>query len=278
MAEVRGALRRRQDRRRSNGKSAHREARTAFSSALAKRATRATTATRSNSKTADRKTPANYACNGRRYESNFNGKFTARGSFGPLLAALSTTIFIFFCGRGGKWVRIRAAWRGYYGGVRMKIDRRNLMALLPAVIAEGAMISALGETAAAQAPNSTSAGAAKSDVVPSEVLEFDKLPVKKAATSTSRAILHGKLATGESIEVHETTLEPGGAPHPPHHHEHTEMFLMREGEAEVTISGKAQRVTAGGIAYVHSNDEHGITNKSDKPATYFVVAVGPGAA
>lgn len=33
----------------------------------------------SNSKTADRKTPANYACNDRRYESNFNGKFRARG-------------------------------------------------------------------------------------------------------------------------------------------------------------------------------------------------------
>lgn len=161
----------------------------------------------------------------------------------------------------------------------MQIDRRSLMGLLPAVIAEGAVISALGGTAVGQAaPNSASGAAAKADVVPSGVYEFDKLPAKKAATSTSRAILKGKLATGESIEVHETTLMPGGAPHPPHHHEHTEMFLMREGEAEVTISGKAQRVTAGGVAYVHSNDEHGITNKSGKPATYFVVAVGPGAA
>lgn len=161
----------------------------------------------------------------------------------------------------------------------MKIDRRNLMALLPALLAEGAVISVLGEAAAAQAtPNSASAAAGKLEVVPSGVYEFDKLPVKRTAASTSRAILHGKLATGESIEVHETTLAPGGAPHPPHHHEHTEMFLMREGEAEVTISGQAQRVTAGGIAYVHSSDEHGITNKSGKPATYFVVAVGPGAA
>ncbi len=162
-----------------------------------------------------------------------------------------------------------------------KMDRRNLMALLPVVIAESVAISALADTAVGQtapgAANSTNAGA-KADVIPSGVYEFDKLPVKKAATSTSRAILHGRLATGESIEVHETTLEPGGAPHPPHHHLHTEMFLMREGEAEVTILGKTQRVTAGSVAYVHSNDEHGITNKSDKPATYFVVAVGPGAA
>ncbi|MGB8473264.1 MAG: cupin domain-containing protein [Candidatus Acidiferrum sp.] len=156
----------------------------------------------------------------------------------------------------------------------MKIDRRSLIALLPALLAEGAAISALGQTAAAQAtPNSASGAAGKWDVVPSGVYEFDKLPVENAATSTTRAILHGKLATGGLIEVHETTLAPGGAPHPPHHHKHTEMFLVRECEAEVTISGKAQRVTAGGIAYVRSNDEHGIANKSDKPATYFVVSV-----
>jgi len=31
------------------------------------------------------------------------------------------------------------------------------------------------------------------------------------------------------------------------------------------------------LGFVHSNDEHGIKNTGTTPATYFVVAVGPGA-
>lgn len=161
----------------------------------------------------------------------------------------------------------------------MMIDRRNLMALLPVAIAQGAVLSAIAETAAGQETGASAAtSAAKAEVLPSAVYEFDKLPVKTSAGATTRAILHGKLATGESIEVHETTLPPGGAPHPPHHHEHTEMWLIREGTVVITIEGEAQHVGPGGLAFVKSNEEHGITNPSDKSTTYFVVAVGPGAA
>jgi mannose-6-phosphate isomerase-like protein (cupin superfamily) len=152
----------------------------------------------------------------------------------------------------------------------MLIDRRNLMSLLPAVLAQGALVSAVSESAEAQT-------APASNVLPSHVYSYESLPVKVSTASTGRAILKGKLATGESIEVHETMLPPGGAPHPPHHHEHTEMWLIREGTVEMTIEGKVQRLGPGGLAFVRSNEEHGITNPTDKPATYFVVAVGPGA-
>jgi mannose-6-phosphate isomerase-like protein (cupin superfamily) len=152
----------------------------------------------------------------------------------------------------------------------MLIDRRNLMSILPVAMAQGALASAISESSAAQATPA-------SNVLPSAVYLFDSLPVKSSAAVTTRAILKGKLATGESIEVHETTLPPGGAPHPPHHHEHTEMWLVREGTPEITIEGKAHRIGPGSVAFVRSNQEHGITNPSDKPTTYFVVAVGPGA-
>jgi mannose-6-phosphate isomerase-like protein (cupin superfamily) len=158
----------------------------------------------------------------------------------------------------------------------MSMDRRDLLSLLPAALAQSVLVGALAEASSAQtAPVATAPAASK--VLPSAVFQFDSLPVKKSATSEGRAILKGKLATGEAVEVHETTLPAGGSPHPPHHHEHTEMWLIREGTVEITIEGKASRVGPGGLAFVKSNEEHGLTNPTDKPTTYFVVAIGPGA-
>jgi mannose-6-phosphate isomerase-like protein (cupin superfamily) len=112
--------------------------------------------------------------------------------------------------------------------------------------------------------------------LPSGVFEFDKMPVETSDHAEFRAIMKGKLATGESIEVHETTLPPNGFPHPPHHHAHSEMWLIREGTVELTIQGKSYVVGAGGLGFVRSNEEHGIRNAGKSPANYYVVAIGPG--
>jgi len=106
---------------------------------------------------------------------------------------------------------------------------------------------------------------------------FEKLPIRTPNHAQIRDVLKGKLATGESLEVHETTLPPGGAPHAAHHHVHSEMWLIREGTVELTVNGTSYRLGPGSVGFVHSNDEHGIKNVGTTPATYFVVAVGPGA-
>ena len=113
--------------------------------------------------------------------------------------------------------------------------------------------------------------------LPSMAVPFDQLPVRKGTGSEFRQIVKGKLATGEPVEMHETTLQPGGAPHAPHHHEHSEFWLIREGTVELTINGKAQTLGPGSAGYVASNEVHGIKNIGSTPATYFVVAIGPGA-
>jgi mannose-6-phosphate isomerase-like protein (cupin superfamily) len=146
----------------------------------------------------------------------------------------------------------------------MLVTRRELCSMLPAVVIPATLPSR--------------ASAEQEDAMPSAVFPFEKLPVRTPNGVQIRDILKGKLATGESLEVHETTLPPGGMPHPAHHHVHSEMWLVREGTVELTIKGTSSRFGPGSVGFVHSNDEHGIKNVGTTPATYFVVAIGPGAA
>lgn len=145
----------------------------------------------------------------------------------------------------------------------MEISRRDLCALFPAAT----LLSAL--------PLQSESTETLSN---SKVFPFDKLPVDRSAGGGEfRPVLQGKLPTGEMLELHETTLPPGEMPHPPHHHPHTELFLVREGTLQVTVNGHAQTIGPGGVGFCASNQQHGIKNVGDIPARYFVVAVGPGA-
>ena len=146
----------------------------------------------------------------------------------------------------------------------MKLKRREMCAMLPAVAIPAALANAMG--------------ADEAKVLPSEMFPFEKMIARKGAVAEIRSVMKGKLATSESIEVHQTTLAPGGMPHPPHRHIHSEMWLIREGTVELTVEGKSTQMGPGSVGFVHSNDEHGIKNVGNAPATYFVVAIGPGVA
>ena len=144
----------------------------------------------------------------------------------------------------------------------MALTRRDVFAFFPAVVPLAAALPAV-----------TDAGAPLS----SAAFEFDKLPVEAHDHTEIRHIMKGKLATGESVEVHESTLPPNGYPHAPHHHAHSEMWLVREGTVQLTINGTVHIIGPGGLGFVRSNEEHGIKNAGSIPANYFVVAIGPGA-
>ena len=147
----------------------------------------------------------------------------------------------------------------------MKLKRREMCSMLPAMAIPAVLAG--------------SVNAEEAKVLPSEMFPFEKMsPHKNGAAAEIRSVMKGKLATGESIEVHQTTLVPGGMPHPPHRHIHSEMWLIREGTVELTVEGKSTQMGPGSVGFVHSNDEHGIKNVGNAPATYFVVAIGPGVA
>ena len=143
----------------------------------------------------------------------------------------------------------------------MTITRREMCFMLPGLLPAAAALDAFAE-----AGNS----------LPSADYPFDKLAVQILDHAEMRRVLKGKLATGEAMEVHETTLPAGAAPHAPHHHVHSEMWLIREGTSSLRSTGHLSS-GSGGVGFVHSNDEHGIKNVGSTAASYFVVAVGPGA-
>ena len=135
----------------------------------------------------------------------------------------------------------------------MQPTRRDLSLLLPALMA-----------------------VPKTPSLPSNCYEFTELPVKKDAKThnESRQVFDGYTHTGYPLDLHITTLMPGLMPHAPHHHAHEEAMFIKEGTLEVMIAGKTSRIGPGSVVYVNSNDEHGLKNVGDVPATYFVLALG----
>jgi mannose-6-phosphate isomerase-like protein (cupin superfamily) len=152
-----------------------------------------------------------------------------------------------------------------------------MLFLLPGLVSSGVTLEGLPGQSLLNQVLSSQVLPKQDNSLPSATYPFRELSVSNANGAEFRPVLKGKLATAESLEVHETTLPPGAMPHAPHHHVHSEMWLIREGTVQLTINGTSHVMGPGSVGFVHSNDEHGIKNVGTTPATYFVVAVGPGA-
>ncbi len=137
----------------------------------------------------------------------------------------------------------------------MPATRRSLLQVIPMLAASSAL-------------------AADSPALSSFIKSYSDLPVKKMGLSQSRAILDGATHTGDHLEVHETTLVPGDSPHPPHRHEHEELFLIVKGTLAITINGTTSAIGPGSAAFAHSNELHGVINPGQEDVQYFVVSVG----
>ena len=110
--------------------------------------------------------------------------------------------------------------------------------------------------------------------LPSSTWRYEDLPVRSSGANKQRAVFKGETHAGFPIELHETELAPGAMPHPPHHHAHEEMIVIREGTLAVTISGKTSELGPGSVAYVASGEEHGWKNIGATRARYMVMALG----
>jgi mannose-6-phosphate isomerase-like protein (cupin superfamily) len=94
----------------------------------------------------------------------------------------------------------------------------------------------------------------------------------------SRDIAHGTLATGETVNLHQSMQVAEAVPNALHVIQHTEFILVREGELEFQheVDGKtvAERVGPGGVFYVAFGTNHTVKNVGGLAARYFVVAIG----
>jgi len=137
----------------------------------------------------------------------------------------------------------------------MNVARRELAALLPLLAAHAAQ--------------------GQSKALPAKTYRHEDLPVRNNPNGNKgRAIFDGESHTGYAVEIHETELAPGNAPHAPHKHEHIEVMLLREGTLEVTIDGVVSTLGPGSVAYCASNSFHGWKNVGSTRAAYFVMALG----
>jgi len=105
----------------------------------------------------------------------------------------------------------------------------------------------------------------------STIFDWENLTSTPTAVGARRDFFDGQTNTLNNFECHATTLNPGKAPHPPHRHPDEELVILREGTLEVTVNGVARRMGPGSIAFFASNDEHGMFNIGDVPATYHVL-------
>ena len=87
------------------------------------------------------------------------------------------------------------------------------------------------------------------------------------------------LLTGEDTAGHYTLIDmqvpPGGGP-PLHRHDFEEMFIVLDGEVELTFRGQHATARAGETANVPAGAPHAFRNAADRPARLLCVCSPPG--
>jgi quercetin dioxygenase-like cupin family protein len=145
------------------------------------------------------------------------------------------------------------------------MDRREFAVLLPALLAGSGVFA---EDAVGQG--------ASLPVLESGVYKPTPAKAGSMAGHSSNHYVMGMLKAGNiRLEMHESTIEPGAQHEAVGTHLHSEIWLVREGTAELTTNGVARTMVAGDVGICVAGDKHFIANTSDKPVTYFVVTVGP---
>lgn len=136
-------------------------------------------------------------------------------------------------------------------------------------LAVAAIALSLGGTVMALAQSTAS------PLMHSSIFNWADLKFTKTTTGERRSVFDAETPALANLECHITTLNPGMAPHPPHHHPEEELMIIKAGTLESVQEGRTNIVTAGGIIFQASNEQHGLRNTGTDDATYYVIKFVP---
>jgi quercetin dioxygenase-like cupin family protein len=123
---------------------------------------------------------------------------------------------------------------------------------------------------------SSAASASAQAPLHSTVFPADSARSRRTATaSTQRSIVDTLTATLAKLEMHETTVPAGGAPHAPHRHLHEELLIIRTGVMEVLQGTTTRTAGPGDVVFMASDEWHGLKNPGSTSATYLVIRIDP---
>ena len=120
--------------------------------------------------------------------------------------------------------------------------------------------------------NATLLMAQQTDSLPPHVYRWDSLVEKKHNGLTTRSIIEGSTSSLSWFEVTAITLEPGKASPALNVHDGIEvLFIIKEGQVNITEYGINKVMGAGSIAFAMTGTVHGISNAGNTNATYYVL-------
>ncbi len=130
------------------------------------------------------------------------------------------------------------------------MTRRDVFVALPTLAAAGVVLPhAFAAQNAPTASTSAPPVAGGGTLGPARAIAFDSVTAAPTANGGDRRVmLHGTLATGEPVELHQSMQTPGTPAPALHVIHHSEMILVREGTLKFQheVDGKIVTETAGG--------------------------------
>lgn len=105
----------------------------------------------------------------------------------------------------------------------------------------------------------------------SSVFDWNAVRSEPTESGARRRFFKSRTATLEQLSIHATTVNPGDASHASHHHPDEEMIVVKEGTVEQVVNGTKYRLGPGSVTFIAPDDEHGIRNAGDTPASYYII-------
>jgi quercetin dioxygenase-like cupin family protein len=109
----------------------------------------------------------------------------------------------------------------------------------------------------------------------SSVFPPDSGVIRQTETAVFRQLTDTATSNLRKLEMHVTTLPPGGAPHPAHRHPWEEILVVERGRLEVLQQNVTRIAIAGSVIFQASGELHGIRNPGPDSTTYVVIRIDP---